>query len=103
MRVTLLPAKRQKLKTKSQSSGSPVFNELLVFDEVFPDDLEVATLRVRVYRLNGRQRKLIGELRADLKAELGLDTSDVDLLWREITPATDIAVRILIGFSYWIM
>jgi hypothetical protein len=95
VRVTLLPSKRQKLKTKSQPSGSPEFNELLVFNEVFPEDLELATLRARVYRLTGRQRNLIGEVRADLKADLGLDTSDVDRLWRELTPAADIAVRLL--------
>lgn len=91
VRVTLLPSKRQKLKTKSQPSGSPEFNELLVFNEVFPEDIELATLRARVYRLTGRQRNLIGEVRADLKADLGLDTSDVDRLWRELTPAADIA------------
>lgn len=92
VRVTLLPFKRQKLKTKSQQSGNPVFNELLVFDEVLPEELESGTLRARVYRLNGRQRKLNGELRADLKADLGLDTSDVHLIWQELTPATDITV-----------
>ena len=93
VRVTLLPAKRQRLKTKEQSSGNPVFNELLTFDEVFPEDMESATLRARVYKLNVRQRKLVWELRADLKADLGLDTTDVNQLWRELTPAADIAVR----------
>ena len=93
IRVTLLPAKRQKLKTKSQLTGNPVFNELLVFDEIFPQDVQIATLRARVYRLNGRQRNLIGELKADLKADLGLDINDVNQLWRELTPASDIAVR----------
>ena len=93
VRVTLLPAKRQRLKTKEQSSGNPVFNELLTFDEVFPEDMESATLRARVYKLNVRQRKLVWELRADLKADLGLDTIDVNQLWRELTPAADIAVR----------
>ena len=93
VRATLLPAKRQKLKTKSQSSGNPVFNESLVFDEVFPEDVEVSTLRARVYRLNGRQRKLIGELKAELKVDLGLDTRDLDMLWRDLMPAADIPVR----------
>lgn len=92
IRVTLLPGKRQRLKTKTQSSGNPVFDELLTFDEVFPEDVELGTLRARVYKLNVRQRKLVWELRADLKADLGLDTSDVDQLWRELTPAADIAV-----------
>ena len=91
IRVTLLPAKRQKLKTKSQLTGNPVFHELLVFDEIFPQDVEIATLRARVYRLNGRQRNLIGELKADLKADLGLDTNDVNQLWRELTTVADIA------------
>ena len=103
IRVTLLPGKRQKLKTKSQPTGNPVFNELLVFDEVFAQELEVATLRARVYRLNARQRKFMWELRVDLKADLGLDTSDVNQLWRELTPAADVTVRKLTSFFDWLI
>ncbi|XP_028398734.1 synaptotagmin-14-like [Dendronephthya gigantea] len=88
LRVTLLPAKRQRRKTRSQPSGNPVFNELLEFAEV---DIDADTLRVRVYKLNERQRKLIGELRANLKADLSLDTvPKVEQIWRELTPVSDI-------------
>lgn len=98
VRVTLLPSKQDRLKTKCQPSPNPVFDEQFLFKDVFPEDLENATLRARVYRLKGRQRTLVGELRADLKADLGLDTNVVHSLWRELTPADDIAVRALVLF-----
>ena len=96
VRITLLPSKIQRFKTKPQSSANPIFDEFFTFDEVFPEDVQVGSLRARVYRLHGRKRSLVGEMKTELSADLELEEQNVENKWREITPADQIAVK---GFT----
>lgn len=91
VRITLLPSKIQRFKTKPQSSANPIFDEFFTFDEVFPEDVQVGSLRARVYRLHGRKRSLVGEMKTELSADLELEEQNVENKWREITPADQIA------------
>ena len=87
VRITLLPAN---------------FDELFTFWDVFPEDIQSGALRARVYKLKGRRRALVGEIRCELSADLGLEGQNVKFLWREITPAQEILVNGHVGcFTYW--
>lgn len=102
VRITLLPAKLERFKTKSLPSLNPIFDELFTFWDVFPEDIQSGALRARVYKLKGRRRALVGEIRCELSADLGLEGQNVKFLWRDITPAQEILVNGHVEcFTYW--
>ena len=89
-------------EAKSLPSLNPIFDELFTFWDVFPEDIQSGALRARVYKLKGRRRALVGEIRCELSADLGLEGQNVKFLWREITPAQEILVNGHVEcFTYW--
>ncbi|ESO94354.1 synaptotagmin 16, partial [Lottia gigantea] len=62
VRAMLLPTKRQKHKTKVKTGDNPVFNEDIVFNKIFPDNVQSMGVRFRLYGVERmRRERMIGE------------------------------------------
>ncbi|XP_015755323.1 PREDICTED: synaptotagmin-16-like isoform X4 [Acropora digitifera] len=85
VRVVLLPAKKQRFKTKTKPSTNPNFHETFTFSRVSQSDLQESGLRFRLYGHEKLTRdKLLGELTINV-TEFDLE-GDGEALWRTLTP-----------------
>ncbi|KAK3715065.1 hypothetical protein QZH41_012134, partial [Actinostola sp. cb2023] len=89
VRIVLLPAKKQRFKTKAKPATNPNFQETFTFSRVQQSEVHECCLRIRLY---GHERigrdKLLGETNIVLP-ELDLD-GDGAALWRTLTPGNAI-------------
>lgn len=89
--LILLPAKKQRFKTKGKPATNPNFQETFTFTRVQQSEVHDCCLRIRLY---GHERigrdKLLGETNIVLP-EFDLD-GDGATLWRTLTPGNAIGV-----------
>ncbi|XP_032234554.1 synaptotagmin-16 isoform X2 [Nematostella vectensis] len=65
--VVLLPAKKQRFKTKHRRTPHPKFRETFVFDRLVKEDLYRMAVRLRLYTQSGvAKEKLVGEINLQL-------------------------------------
>ena len=101
VRVVLLPAKKQRFKTKAKPSTNPNFHETFTFSRVAQSDLHESGLRFRLYGHEKLSRdKLLGELTISV-TEFDLE-GDGEALWRTLTPRNALSVS-LIFYEYEII
>ena len=93
VRVVLLPAKKQRFKTKTKPSTNPNFHETFTFSRVSQSDLQESGLRFRLYGHEKLTRdKLLGELTINV-TEFDLE-GDGEALWRTLTPRSALSVSL---------
>ncbi|XP_028398731.1 synaptotagmin-16-like isoform X3 [Dendronephthya gigantea] len=90
VRVVLLPAKKQRFKTKPKASNNASFHETFTFSHVTQEEIRYGSLRIRVY---GHERitrdRLVGEVNMSL-SEFDLE-SESDTVWRMIIPRSQLS------------
>uniref|UniRef100_A0A182MMR1 C2 domain-containing protein n=1 Tax=Anopheles culicifacies TaxID=139723 RepID=A0A182MMR1_9DIPT len=86
VRLLMLPAKRQKHKTKIRSGENPQFMESFLLHRVNPEEVNSMGLRIRVYGCERmRRERLIGETIVSFaNIDLELETN----LWLPLEPRT---------------
>ncbi|KAK8740433.1 hypothetical protein OTU49_002906, partial [Cherax quadricarinatus] len=63
VRVLLLPARKQKHKTRIRPGENPQFNEAFVFTKISPDEVQQFGVRLRLYGCERmRREKMVGEV-----------------------------------------
>ncbi|XP_058126860.1 uncharacterized protein LOC131290925 [Anopheles ziemanni] len=89
VRLLMLPAKRQKHKTKIRSGENPQFMESFLLHRVNPEEVNSMGLRIRVYGCERmRRERLIGETIVSFaNIDLELETN----LWLPIEPRSSVA------------
>ncbi|KAK6183281.1 hypothetical protein SNE40_010790 [Patella caerulea] len=89
VRAMLLPTKRQKHKTKVKSGENPIFNEDIVFNKIFPDDVQSMGVRFRLYGVERmRRERMIGESIVGF-ASLNLDEEQTH--WVVLEPRSNLS------------
>uniref|UniRef100_A0A182JB69 C2 domain-containing protein n=1 Tax=Anopheles atroparvus TaxID=41427 RepID=A0A182JB69_ANOAO len=88
VRLLMLPAKRQKHKTKIRSGENPQFMESFLLHRVNPEEVNSMGLRIRVYGCERmRRERLIGETIVSFaNIDLELETN----LWLPIEPRSSV-------------
>lgn len=97
--LILLPARKQRFKTKGKPATNPNFQERFTFSRVQQSEIHDCSLRIRLY---GHERigkdRLLGETNVVLP-EFDLD-GDGEMLWRTFTPGNAIGVSEINPFRF---
>lgn len=84
--LCVLPQRKQRFRTKSQTSIQGVFNQIFTFEHMTKDLLEKCAIRLRVYGVQRLSKKLMGEVKIPLtKIDLTSPLADGDI-WMNLAP-----------------
>lgn len=103
MRILLLPAKRQKCKSKVRHGDQPQFMESFLLNRINPEDVNSMGVRLRLYGCERmRRERLIGECVVSFAAiNLEAETN----MWLNLEPRANTAVstarRARAGVGFW--
>lgn len=100
--LCVLPQRKQRYRTKMQSSTQGVFNQVFQFEHMTKDLLEKCAIRIRVYGVQRFSRKLMGEVKVPLsKIDLTSPLADGDI-WMNLAPK-GLVVSFLFFIIYFLL
>ncbi|XP_045115854.1 synaptotagmin-14-like isoform X5 [Portunus trituberculatus] len=90
VRVLLLPARKQKHKTRIRPGETPQFNEAFVFTKINPEEVQQLGVRLRLYGCERmRREKMLGEVIVPF-ASINLTLGNT--FWLTLEPRANLAV-----------